>query len=157
MLRKPNGTHRARPPRRAYTKLVVVDDDGRRGGESAGRHVASASSEGSTEDIMIRIIAVLAALGMSLVACGESDEGDASANLACRHFRNIAADVRDNQLTDAELREKLQEVEEDARVSEEPGIPQAGRNLVAAITTNDPEALLEAVSDMDAACDQAGF
>lgn len=51
---------------------------------------------------------------LALVGCNSSStggsEGDASADLACTHFRNVAVDASAGILTDAELRGKLQEV-----------------------------------------------
>jgi hypothetical protein len=89
------------------------------------------------------------------VACGD-DGADASATLACGHFRNVARDQTDGLLTRSELRGKLAEVERDARFSEEPGIARAARDMVAAATAGDDAALAEAVTRFGSACESAG-
>jgi hypothetical protein len=86
----------------------------------------------------------------------EHSEADASAQLACRHFRNVAADYSAGLLTMTELRGKLQEVNDDASVSQEPGIASSARGMLAAITAGDDAALATQVIAMSRACDQAG-
>lgn len=77
--------------------------------------------------------AFLAAL--LLAACSETESGpDASADLACTHFRNVAADAGAGILAYDELREKLQEVYDDARYSEEPGIAEGAERMLADAT-----------------------
>jgi hypothetical protein len=94
-------------------------------------------------------------------ACGGDEsaegEGDASAELACSHFRNVSGDAADGLLTDAELRDKLKEVHEDAQVSEEPGVADSARRMLAAATSGDTAELELAITAMDQACSDAGF
>jgi len=87
---------------------------------------------------------------------GNEDEPDGGARLACMHFRNVAADYSDGVLTIDELRDKLAEVEDDASVSEEPGIASAARAMLAAITQGDMDGLAEQIPQFDAACKIAG-
>jgi hypothetical protein len=82
-------------------------------------------------------------------------EADASAQLACRHFRNVMGDLE--ILSGAELREKVQEVHDTARVSEEPGVAPAAREMLAAATADDGDRFLTAVGDMHEACLGAGL
>lgn len=83
-------------------------------------------------------------------------EGDAAAQLACDHFRNVAGDASQGILTEAELREKLAEVDDDAQISEVDGVRNAARAMLRAVTQGDSEALSDAVEEMDAACDSIG-
>lgn len=93
---------------------------------------------------------------------GTTSGGDAGANLACTHFRNVASDAANGLLTPEEVRTKLQEVYSDARVSSSPGIADGARRMLAAVTTliqgggSDAEykAAISAFSD---ACTAAGF
>lgn len=91
-----------------------------------------------------------------LAACGGTDSGpDAGAQLACTHFSNVAQDAADGVLTNEELRSKIKEVEDDASVSDEPGVADAARRMLAAVTAVDPEAYGDAVTDFVAACNAA--
>lgn len=76
--------------------------------------------------------------------------GDASAQLACREFYQLANDV--DLLTSDEQRERVQGIWDKAEVSATPGIADAARRMLAAITANDMDSLERAVSDMDIAC-----
>jgi hypothetical protein len=101
-------------------------------------------------------LALGAVLLVVAAACGD-DGADASATLACQHFRNVARDQTDGLLTREELRRKLGEVERDARVSEEPGIASAARDMVAAATAGDDAALADAVTRFGSVCESAGL
>lgn len=86
----------------------------------------------------------------------EESEADASAKLACGHWRNVAADASKGLLTDAELREKVKEVYDDAWVSEEPGIASGAEALLRAVTMNDGDALVAAMGEFTTACIESG-
>ena len=85
-----------------------------------------------------------------------SNEGDASSRLACSHFFNVANDASAGILTEAELREKLKEVNNDAQVSDVSGVRNAAREMLSAATSGDADAFTEAVTDMGDACRSAG-
>jgi hypothetical protein len=85
----------------------------------------------------------------------ERPKADASATFACRHFRNVISDA--DVLTDAELREKIKEVEKDANVSQNDGIPEHGRGMLAAITANDVEAFGAEAAAFAQACADLGL
>ena len=108
--------------------------------------------------IGVLVLAAIVVVGIS-VANSNDDEGDpdASAELACGHFRNVAGDIAAGVLTDAEVREKLQEVDRSASVSEEAGIASGARAMLAAVTRGDLAALTEAVGDFGDACRDLGL
>jgi hypothetical protein len=93
-----------------------------------------------------------------LAACGGDDSpGDAGARLACRDFRSAARDQTDGLLTPSELRDRLKAVNDNARLSEEPDIAQAGQDLLAEATTagdqiNNPD-YAAAVTRFGTACE----
>jgi hypothetical protein len=64
----------------------------------------------------------------------EAPKASASANLACRHWRNVIEDGAAGILTPAEAREKIKEVWDDAQVADEEPIRTAARNLLASVT-----------------------
>jgi hypothetical protein len=106
---------------------------------------------------------LVAALLFSLLAagCGGSESAqsgpDASARVACEHFRNVAGDVAAGILTDEELRAKVKEVYSAASVTKEPGMADAARQLLSAATEGDPDRLLLNFQLFDAECDEAGL
>jgi hypothetical protein len=77
---------------------------------------------------------------------------DNQAFLACTHFRNVMADVDAGILTDVELRKKLQEVNDDARLSDVERVRVASVALLRAMTIGDPSGLPGARRDMTVAC-----
>jgi hypothetical protein len=85
-----------------------------------------------------------------ILANDDSEIGDASAQLACRDFYDVAGEA--DLITDAELRDRLQDIWNTAEVSETPGIAEAARAMLAAATSGDVDALEVAVDDMSAAC-----
>jgi hypothetical protein len=109
-----------------------------------------------TVDRMKRIcVAVVLALALS--ACGASgDEPDSAAFLACRSFRSMADDVNAGRLAVTELRGKIQGIESNASVSEEPGIARGASDMLAAATASDDRALSESVTSFEASCTAAG-
>lgn len=108
----------------------------------------------------LRILLVIGLLVLS--GCGSSSEngnGDASADLACTHFRNVARDYSDGLLTEDELRGKLQEVWNDARVSEHAAIVENSRRMLADITQGgiDHPDLPDAIDAFGSACSSLGL
>jgi len=82
----------------------------------------------------------------------DASAGDASARLACGHWYNVRSDITDGVLTVPEMRQKLQEVHDDARVSEHPGIAEGARDMLAAVTADDPESFGDAAGRFNGAC-----
>lgn len=113
----------------------------------------------------MRIRRLLATLVLLTVAgCGggsgdsaEEDTDDAPAELACAHFRNVAGDASSGLLTDAELREKLKEVHDNARLSDTPEIRQHSEAMLAAVTQGDTESASDAISSFSEACSDLGY
>lgn len=85
-----------------------------------------------------------------------SSSGDASSRLACSHFFNVASDASAGLFTVDELREKLKEVHDDAKVSDVAGVRNAARAMLAAAASIDTDAFTEAVTAMGDACRKAG-
>jgi hypothetical protein len=83
-------------------------------------------------------------------------EVDASTRVSCAHFRNVMGDVQQGILNDAELRDKLKEVNDSASVSEREDIRAGGTAMLRAMTTGTTEELLTAAGKFDTACDRAG-
>jgi len=81
---------------------------------------------------------------------------DASAELGCAHFRNVMGDISKGILTDAEIRTKIQQVYDTARVSENPGIAPDAQAMLAAATANDGTAFASAAADFAKACTAVG-
>lgn len=110
---------------------------------------------------MRRFVAALTLL-VALVGCGGSDSdanesSDAPAEMACMHFRNVAGDASSGLLTDDELRSKLQEVHDDARLADSPEIRQQSEAMLAAVTQGDSQTASEAVQGFSAACSELGY
>jgi hypothetical protein len=78
--------------------------------------------------------------------------GDASARLACGHWANVFQDAVDGVLTDAEIRDKIIEIEDSASVSEQQRVATAARSLLQAATANDGDQFLDAANKMNKAC-----
>lgn len=104
-----------------------------------------------------------AVLALALASCGggsadagsDADDGTHDdSGLACRHFRNIAGDAAEGILTDAELREKLKEVDDNASIAT-PEVAAAARDMLAAATSG--SGLGDAVTAMGEACADAGW
>ena len=117
---------------------------------------SKSTGNGCAAVIVLVALIVVGAIVVGVISGGDDDEPDGGAQLACRHFRNVANDYSDGVLTLGELREKLKEVEDDARVSEEPGVASAARELLAAATALDAAAMVPAIERLDQACTQAG-
>lgn len=110
---------------------------------------------------MLVVVVLGVAVGVLWSAFGGDDENegpDAGAQLACVHFTNVIRDASDGVLTDAELRDKLKEVADDASVSAEPGVADAARRLLAAATPPlNVDGYAVAMGDLLDACDSAGI
>lgn len=90
-----------------------------------------------------------------LVAC-DSETGKQVRSLpACEHFGNVAQDVREGVLTAPELREKLKQIDNDARAAPD-DVQAAATAMLAAITQGNATALAAAGAQMDAACKAHG-
>ncbi len=84
-------------------------------------------------------------------------DGDASSRLACSHFRNVAGDASAGILTDSELRQKLKEVNDTAKVSDVSSVRRAAQSMLSASTSGSLDSLSSAVSSMDSACKSVGY
>lgn len=91
-----------------------------------------------------------------VTASSSSSDGDASSRLACSHFFNVAGDASAGLLTETELREKLKEVNDNAKVSDVAGVRNAARAMLAAATSGNADAFTDAVTSMGNACRSAG-
>jgi hypothetical protein len=90
-----------------------------------------------------------------LAACG-SDAGENVRSLpACEHFGNVAQDVRQGVLTAPELREKLKQIDADARAAPD-DVKAAATAMLSAITQGDAAGLAAAGAQLDAACKAHG-
>lgn len=99
---------------------------------------------------------VVAILAIALLAGCDSETGKQVRSLpACEHFGNVAQDVRDGVLTAPELREKLRQIDNDARAAPE-DVQTATRAMLSAITQGNAAALAAAGVQMDAACKAHG-
>jgi len=81
---------------------------------------------------------------------------DASAQLACGHFRNVMSDISSGLLTPGEVRTKTKEVYDTAYVSESAGIADSARSMLAAATADNGPAFVSAAADLMGACEAAG-
>lgn len=107
---------------------------------------------------MRRAVAVVVLVLSACASGGGGSRGpDAGAELACTHFRNVADDAAAGILTTSELRGKLQEVYEDASVSEETGIAAQAQRMLAAITEGDMDRFDSAVTAFSNACERLGL
>lgn len=114
----------------------------------------------------LKILGLLLAIVLVFTVCNQMLSGssstssgggaDTSSDLACDHFRNIAADMSAGIMTVDEFREKLKEVEGNASIAT-PRIQEAATELLAAVTAGDSgDRFSAAVSEMGAACSEAG-
>lgn len=107
---------------------------------------------------MQRIIGAISAtvFALTVTACGSSSTAsgpaeDAGAILACDHFRNIMHDVASGILTDAELRDKMKQVNTDAQVATTDRIAPQALAMLGDVTQGDNTAFLaDAVAFSDA-------
>lgn len=110
----------------------------------------------------MRRMAAALTLAAALVGCGgggsDADESsDAPAEMACMHFRNVAGDAASGLLTDDELRSKLQEVHDDARLADTAEIREQSEAMLAAVTQRDSQRASEAIEAFSAACAELDY
>ncbi len=99
-----------------------------------------------------RYALIVAALASLLFTACDSETGKQVRSLpACEHFGNVAQDVRKGVLTAPELREKLKEIDNDARAAPD-DVKAAATAMLSAINRGDATALAAAGVQMDAAC-----
>lgn len=82
----------------------------------------------------------------------KQEDLDASATLACQHFSNVLGDIRDGILTGDEARQKLVEVNDDARYSEDLQVRNSSKALLAAFTSGTPDEVSTATNSLVQAC-----
>lgn len=104
------------------------------------------------------ILTLLVSVCVALVSVGEDGSAPqyAGGKSACTHFRNVVSDGAAGLLTDAELREKLKEVNSSAS-SAELSIRRAGTNMLSAVTRGDTDGYVAAGTQMLAACIEHGY
>lgn len=115
------------------------------------------SDDKATAKGCLVVLGICAVLGVLISMWGnsgstpesDSDRAVGQSSLACDHFRNIMVDVQNGVLTDAEIRGKLQEVEDNASIATDE-VQQAAIGMLAAITQGNTEGLTRAVGEMDA-------
>lgn len=105
------------------------------------------------------ILVVLFGLILATSGGGKSDQPantakdkDAAATLACQHFSNVLGDVRDGVLTDSEFRAKMQEVNDDAKVSEDAQVRNSARDLLAAVTSGTTDEVTASTNSLAETC-----
>lgn len=112
----------------------------------------------STAGGCLAFAVVIAVLFVSCVASGDDNGGggseDSAVSVSCRHFRNIAGDAP--MLTDAELREKLLEVQQSASVAQSSELRAAAREMVIEVTRGTPAGFNEAVTRFGDECRRLG-
>lgn len=105
------------------------------------------------------MVGLIAALFVGCVALsdgnGRSESDDSAVKVSCRHFRNIAGDA--SMLTDAELREKLKEVQQSASVAESDELRAAAQEMVVEITRGTTSEFEDAVSRFGSECSRLGY
>jgi len=97
---------------------------------------------------------VWVAVAVTLSGCG-GDGIDGSTQMACSRFASTAEDAADGVITEAELRDRIKDVESAASNSEVDGVADAARSMLSAITQNDTDSYLSAVDEFVAACNAA--
>lgn len=102
---------------------------------------------------VISLVAAVAAFGAT--GCSGGEDEDAGAFLACRGFRSVASDY--DTLSADEVRDRLRDVYDDAKISELPAIREAGRQLMETNTSGSTTEQVDAVTAMGQACEAAGF
>lgn len=83
-------------------------------------------------------------------------QADASAQLACDHFRNVADDISSGVLTPEQVTTKLQEVYGTASRSDLSSIGRASQDLLAAWNRADVDGIAAATRRLSAACASVG-
>lgn len=86
------------------------------------------------------------------VGCSGSEDTDGGAFLACRAFRETAADYE--TLTATELRDRLADIDDDAEVADDADVRESARAMIVAATSGTDDELATAVLAMGEACDR---
>lgn len=84
-------------------------------------------------------------------------EPDAAAELACNHFSNIWRDVAAGVMSYEETREKFQEVYDDARISEIPGVATGAQKLLAGYTQQNVDEWSAGADELNEGCASVGM
>lgn len=117
----------------------------------------------NTKKLSIGAVMVLSSLILS--GCGSSSTAstassgptpDASAQLACDHFRNVISDVGKGLLDNAEFRVKLKQIYSDGYTSDNAGIATGVTAMMKADTAGDQASLETSVKDFSTACATLG-
>lgn len=82
----------------------------------------------------------------------KQEDHDASATLACQHFGNVLGDIRDGILTGEEARQKLVEVNDDAKYSDDLQVRTSSKTLLAAFTSGTSDEVSTATNSLIEAC-----
>lgn len=103
---------------------------------------------------VVLVVAVLAGCGggEGQQESGAGSDLDASARLACRHFFDIADDVRKGLLSDEEIVDKLQEVYDTGYVSRTPGVSRAVTLMLSGAKQDDQDRLARGIRLMGRSC-----
>jgi hypothetical protein len=80
-------------------------------------------------------------------------DGDGPAQFACSHYQNVSEEAAAGLLTDDEIRSKIREVYDTAKLSETPGIADSAERMLQAVTAMDAEALTRASEDFTSVCE----
>lgn len=105
----------------------------------------------STRTRILVGVAVAIGIGLWGWVAATSPESDLDAEQACDEFY----DLRDADLyTDAELREQVQQIWDDAQYSENADVRVSARQLLQAVTTGDVDLYVLSVADMRDACNE---
>lgn len=105
--------------------------------------------------LVVAVIVIGVLIGVFVAVSDDEPNTADTSQLACDHFRNVADDVRRGVLTDAELREKLTEIDDNASIATPP-VQGAAERMLRAATQGDSAGLTRAVGEMDQACTDAG-
>jgi hypothetical protein len=107
--------------------------------------------------ILLVVIGVIIGIISTIFSHKDANSGDASAHLACQHFRDVADDAANGILSGFELRGKLQEVYGDARYSDSPGIASGAQRMLRDATEGNTTDFRPAVQSFSASCTAAGY
>lgn len=103
---------------------------------------------------LVGILIALAVTGCTS-SSGVSHNPRKDSFLACDHYRDVIVDASKGILTDEELREKLQEVYDDASIGTS-RVRRAAQAMLRTVTLGDTNGLIRDANEMDKACSAAG-
>lgn len=91
-------------------------------------------------------------MAAALLGCSGTDrpDTDSAALLACRDFYAVANEYE--TFTPDEFRSRLQDIDRNAKVSDETGIASSSRAMLVAATAGDDGDLIDAINAMNDAC-----